>query len=598
MSTPASRALLAPLAALLLAATAPAHSQTAPTDSAARVSRPGEYSGYSPRLYTESVRQSIYFRTRDGVRLAMDITRPAVNGKAVDTPYPVLWQHAVARRIAPDQRFSAVRQMPELAQYGYVVVEVDRRGAGSSFGTRRGYHDRTEARDAYDVTEWLAAQPWSTGKVGVYGCSNTGDAALHVATRMPPALKAIFAGCFSWSKYDGFLRGGIFANWGAGVERTFDEDLKNPPVDGDESRTLLRQAAEEHRDNTPLAALWRGMPYRDSWSDLVGSRFWLEGSAGTYRDAIARSKVALYVFGGWYDDFRREGLVAYANLPGNPRKLMIGPWLHCRNPDFALLAEAHRFFDHWLKGVDNGVMREPPYTYHVVNAVPAQAWRQSAVWPPAGTRPQAWTLDTRARAGAVSDLALTTQAPARQAPGATLTVTAPIACPAGWNPQAPACAQTANGLRFDGPALARDTELTGHPLLDLWVRVTDPEQNVYAYLEDVAPDGTSTQVTDGRLKVSLRAMHKPPYDFLGLPWHRSLESDAQPVLDDQPVRLQFDLLPLSHLFKAGHRWRLVVTGSDPRERQPATAGARLSVLSDAAHPSRLTLPVTTPAGTP
>ena len=165
----------------------------------AKVSRPGEYSGYSPQLYTEVQRSSMYFRTRDGTRLAMDIHRPAINGKPVDTPYPVVWQHTAARRVAPDQALSVVRQMPALAQYGYVVVEVDRRGMGASFGTRRAYHSRIEARDAYDITEWLALQAWSTGKVGVYGCSNTGDAALHAITLQPPHLKAAVAGCFSWS---------------------------------------------------------------------------------------------------------------------------------------------------------------------------------------------------------------------------------------------------------------------------------------------------------------------------------------------------------------------------------------------------------------
>lgn len=553
-----------------------------------KVSSPGRYEGYSPLLYSESKTTSSYFKARDGVRLAMDIHRPAVNGKVVETPYPVVWQHAASRRVAPDQRYSAVRQMPELVKYGYVVVEVDRRGMGASFGTRRGYNDRTEARDAYDITEWLATQSWSTGKVGVYGCSNTGDAAMHSISKIPPHLSAVFAGCFSWIKYDGFLRGGIFANWGSGVERSFEEDMLNPPVDGDEDKKLLRQAVEEHRDNTPLATLWRGMPFRDSWSDLVNARFWGEGSAGNARDAVARSKVPLYVFGGWFDDFRREGLVAYAGLPNNPRKILIGPWEHCRNPDFYLLGEAHRFFDHWLKGIDNGVMAEPPITYATQASDGSVVWKQAKEWP--GAR-RSYVTQYLNVSSAGADQTLTTKAVTAKSKSVLLDVKKPIACPAGWNPQANACMQSDNGIRFEGPKLSADTEVTGHPLVQLWLASNNPDQNVFAYLEDVAPDGKAQMVTEGRLKLRLRAEHKPPYEFLGLPWHRSLEADDQPLYTDEVVKAKFDMLPASHVFQKGHHWRLTVTGSDPRERAVPPAGTYLRIVSDAQKPSVFELPV-------
>lgn len=158
-----------------------------------RISSPGHYAGYSRTLYSEWVRTSQYVTVRDGTRLAADIYRPAVNGKAVAQVYPVVWQHTFARTrsrtdtVVPGSVFAMVK---ELTKYGYVVVEVDRRGMGASFGARRGYLDRTEARDAFDVTEWLAAQSWSDGNVGVYGCSNTGAAAMQVPTLMPPHLKA------------------------------------------------------------------------------------------------------------------------------------------------------------------------------------------------------------------------------------------------------------------------------------------------------------------------------------------------------------------------------------------------------------------------
>ena len=572
------------IAGLGIAAVLVASAQTA------AVSRPGEYSGFSTPLYTEVQRSSSYLRSRDGTRLAMDVYRPAINGKAVDTPYPVLWQHTATRRSAPDQAQSVVRQMPTLVKHGYVVVEVDRRGMGASFGARRGYHGRLEARDAYDITEWLAVQAWSTGQVAVYGCSNTGDAALHAITLHPPHLKAVVAGCFSWSKYDGFMRGGILANWGSGVERPVEEDMNAPTVDGDEDRSLLRQAVEDHRANTPLAAMWRGMPYRDSWSDIVASRFWIEGSAATYRDQIARSGVPIYIIGGWLDDFRREGLVAYAGLVNNPRKLIIGPWLHCRNPGFDLLADVHRFFDHWLKGVDNGVMRDAPIRYHTQGASQASAWRETTQWPPAGATAMSYRLNVASTADSSGDHGLS-ETLAISARKAELPVAPAISCGPNWNLQAQTCLQDANGLRFTTAVLKEDREVTGHPLVNLWITATRADQNVFAYLEDVAADGTATIVTDGRLKASLRAIKRPPYDYLGLPWHRSLEDDESLAVPGQPLALRFDMLPLSYLFKAGHRLRVTITGSDPRERPATVAGHRLTIHSDALHPSTITLPV-------
>lgn len=153
------------------------------------------------------------------------------------------------------------------------------------------------------------------------------------------------------------------------------------PVDGSDGAALLQQAVNEHRANTGIAATWKGMPWRDSWSDLVGSRFWLEASVSTYRDQIQRSGVAIYAQGGWYDDFRLGGLLAVANL-SNRDKIVIGPWQHCRNDGFDLFAEYRRFFDATLKQVDNGIFDEPPIHYYTVNAPAGEEWRSAQQWPP------------------------------------------------------------------------------------------------------------------------------------------------------------------------------------------------------------------------
>ncbi len=223
-----------------------------------RVSKPGVYSGYSRMLYREIVHNSQYLTMRDGVKLAATIYRPAVSGKAVETPYPVLWEGTTSRgrrnsdgtvrllSSAPRATEQARLSLIDIVKFGYVLVQVERRGQGASMGFMRGYHDRTESLDAYDITEWLAQQSWSNGKIGVFGCSNTGEAALHAPTAMPPHLKAVFAGCYSWNKFDGFLRGGKLGNGTADFSafRRFDRD----PREKDRAQLSPPPTISIHRD--------------------------------------------------------------------------------------------------------------------------------------------------------------------------------------------------------------------------------------------------------------------------------------------------------------------------------------------------------------
>jgi hypothetical protein len=121
---------------------------------------------------------------------------------------------------------------------------------------------------------------------------------MHAVTAANPHLKAAWAGCFSWGKYDGFWRGGIYANWGTGPERTIEQDMTSTPVQGDEAKVLLRQAAEEHQGSTVLIQMWSAMPFRDDYAPGVGSRFWYEGSIASYLPQIHASGTTAILFIG------------------------------------------------------------------------------------------------------------------------------------------------------------------------------------------------------------------------------------------------------------------------------------------------------------
>jgi putative CocE/NonD family hydrolase len=580
------------LATALMAAAAVAPTAEASAEPAAVSS---SFAHYRPvPLYPETVSSSMYLPLRDGVRVAVRIYRPARGGEPVQGRFPVIWHHTLS--IDPGRngpgRAPGLPAMSTLTRHGYVVAIVARRGNGQSFGEMRGYHDRNEAQDAYEITQWLAEQPWSTGKVGIYGCSNTGDAAMHALTVRPPALKAAFAGCFSWHKYDPFRRGGIFAQWGTGPSRTIEQDVRQTPVDGDEDKVLLRQAAEQHQRAPSLLALWKGLPYRDSYSPLVASRFWQEGSAANYADQIRRSGAAVYIQGGWYDELRDQGLIAWLNLPG--AHIVIGPWKHCMNGELPLLEEAHRFFDQYLKGIDTGITRDPPIHYYTINAAPGSEWRTSPTWPIAGA------VNVRSYLTAAGGLQA--RAPQAEKAGAGFAVKYDIACPnAGTGrfdtgPFAQPCHVAGAGLSFVQPPLQRDTEVTGNPVAELWIAADAADANLFAYLEDVASDGTVSMVTEGRLKASLRATAPAPWKmFEGIPWHRAFAEDVSPLEPGQPVKMAFDLLPTSYIFKAGHRIQITVTGADPRERlrDEDALARRITLLADRDHPSWISLPVVT-----
>lgn len=546
-----------------------------------------EFGNYTtPGRFTERSSQSTYVTMRDGVRLAVRIDRPARDGIAVDDPLPVIWQNTLSiedgKGIVDPPSDAGLQSVPSLTRWGYVVAEVARRGNGQSFGSRRGYNDRTESDDAYEMTEWLARQPWSNGRVGIYGCSNTGDAAMHAMEARPPHLKAVFAGCFSWSKYDAMRRGGIFAQWGTGPQRTIEQDMAITPVDGDGDKALLHQAAIEHQQSTNLYELWKSLPYRDSWSPAVASRFWVEGSAGSFADQLRQQSLPLYIMGGWHDELRDQGIIALLNIPTS--RLIVGPWKHCMNDGFPLLQEIHRFFDTYLLQLSTHLQDEPRIHYFTMAGQSGGQWHTTDAWPVPEARPM--SLYFAAKPG------LSGGKPVRMSQRA-FRVSAQVACPnAGFGPFMQPCHVPGEGVSYTTAPLRTPLEVTGNPVVHVRVAADRTDVNLFAYLEDVSADGSIYVVTEGRLKASLRAKSEPPFKVPGTPWHRSFQEDANPLQPGRSVAADFDLLPTSYAFAAGHSVQVTITGADFRERDPDSnlRGEQVTVLSEKSAPSYVVLP--------
>ncbi len=537
--------------------------------------------------YADYQRHSLYVPVRDGTQLAMNIYRPAEDGRAVDEAMPVIFVFTPyrARYYDDDGNIEETALGDRLAlrsliRAGYVVAVADVRGKGASFGTRLGFQGHTEAQDGHDLVEWLAHQPFSTGDVGMIGCSYLGGTALHTAASAPPSLRAIFAGASDWDKYDFVRRGGITAQFNTRPDEPLSVDLASVPVDADTDGSMLARAVAQHADNTSMSGLWYSMPYRDSVSPLTGNAFWDEVALWKRADAIREAGIATYLWSNWKDEPTGQILVAAQNLDS---RLLVGPGSHCVPPEgFDFIGEITRFFDHHLKGAQNGFEQQPRVTYWSDNGTDDGTYVQGDEIP--GNNALMASLY-------LSDETLTRQL---GDPGeSSFSVNYDVGDDnyfAFWPPS-----QHGNGLTYVSAPFESDVDLLGSPLAHLAVKIDRPDGDVFVYLEQLGPDGDVEVLSFGRLKISLRAITPPPWDNLGLPWHAGFSADAAPLAERETAELSIGMLPLSHRVTAGSRLRLVVTGADPRQRNLAEItqdpAPQITVLHGWGQGSRVELPL-------
>jgi putative CocE/NonD family hydrolase len=590
-----------------------------------KISEFGRYEGYSGPIYNGWVRTSQYVTVWDGTKLAVDIIRPTQNGVLVDDPLPVIWTHHRYLRatVAPDGSIrDVVWQNPtleSLLRYGYVVAAVDVRGGGASYGTRNGPFAPKEAQDAYDITEWFAAQSWSNGQIGMQGRSYLGITQYFAASTAPPHLVAIFPEMAMFDAYSFTHPGGVFREdfarqWGSGVRR-LDTNPVNPtaPVDEDIDGAMLREAQTEHQGNTDVYTFLSIATLRDSLnndSEMTS----ITRSPATYLEQIRQSGISVYHLGGWNDMWTKDALLWFNNLkPNNPQKIVIGPWNHSATDQLDLAAEHLRWYDFWLKDVDNGIMDEPPIHYYTMGAPPERAWRSAWQWPlPEEESTNYYFLGgPSGSVTSANDGLLALEAPTDPNDRDDITVDYSTTTGRatrwtnGYGGDFGYPDMTTNdqkGLTYTTPLLEKDIELTGHPVVHLWVTSTATDGDFFVYLEEVEesgganPDFHSNYITEGTLRASHRAISSPPYEKLGLPYHRSFAEDITELPAGEPVELVFDLHPTSNIFDEGHRIRITITFADKDntltpELSPAPT---VSVYRNADFASYIVLPIIPP----
>lgn len=503
----------------------------------------------------------------DGTRLAATLYFP---DEAASAPWPAVLEALPYRKddITASYRPEYVR----LADAGYVVCRVDVRGTGTSEGIPTDEYPGEERTDMCAVIDWLATQDWSLGTVGMYGTSYSGFNAIQIAMERPPALKAIIPIYATDDRYadDVHYFGGALKQLDLIDYPTYMVAMNAlPPVpalfgDG------WRQEWERRFNQTE--------PWIITW--LEHQRFddyWQFGSLRPNYDAI---EAATMIVAGWADGYRNNSLRTFEALVA-PKRLIAGPWAHAATdtsipgPNIDLVPEMLKWWDHWLKGIDNGVDREPPIVLFAQRSTLPGAdrpvvngtWRYEPTWPAERLAPTALELSTAGvNAGP--------RGPDHLEVRGDVGVTAWISC-AGHMPYGQPTDQRPDevaSLTYTWEPLKDELEILGHPTLRVRVTSSAPVAYLSAKLCDVFPDGTSSLVTRGLLNLT----------------HRDSRREPEPLEPGRPYRIEFELEACSWTFEAGHRIRLDLAGTDWPN---AWAPPEPVTLTFEREPSALILPV-------
>lgn len=499
---------------------------------------------------------------RDGVKLAATVCLP--DGKG---PWP-----AVLVRTPYGKNTQATSSATWSAR-GYALVVQDCRGRFKSEGQYRPFAD--DGPDGYDTVEWVAKQPWSNGKVGMFGASAMGITANLAAMADPPHLVANFVMVARSSIYSqSAFMGGVYR------KELNDRWLKSQNAEWVIAESLKHVVYDGYYDSNEMSKHWREI------------------------------RIPVLNWGGWYDIFNQGNINNFVGLQetggglaaGN-QKLVMGPWGHggideVKYPENAgavfgkiALETALRWFDYWLQGKNNGIMEEPPIRYYTMGDVsdpkaPGNEWRTACSWP----APAKITSYFLTAGGGLGE-----KLPADQESSDSYSYDPknPVPTVGGGNlylKKGPmdqrAIGDRKDILKFATPVLTSPVEVTGRVKVELWAESDAPDTDLMAKLVDVYPDGAERLVLDS----AVRARFRDGFD------HEVF------MRKGEVYRFTIDLWSTSIIFNKGHRIAVHVTSSnDPRfDPNPNTGKplradgetrvAKNTIHHDRAHPSRILLP--------
>jgi uncharacterized protein len=497
----------------------------------------------------------------DGCRLAARIWLPE---DAEADPVPAVLEFLPYRK-ADGTAIRDARRQPYLAGHGYAAVRVDMRGTGESDGLIEDEYTEQEHADGLETLAWLREQPWCDGNLGLWGISWGGFNSLQLAALRPSGLGAIMTLCSTDDRYadDVHYRGGCvlgldMLHWASSM-LTWNGRPPDPRLYGEGWREeWLRRLDGANNWIEP----WLSHQRRDA--------YWKHGSVCEDYAAIG---CPVYAVGGWVDGYTNavprllEGLSV-------PRKGLIGPWAHAfpddalPGPSIGFLQECVRWWDHWLKGIDTGLMDEPMLRVWMQDSVEPRTsyevrdgrWVAEPEWPSAGIEVEEHELAGEPRA-LLAVQTTGTEAGVWTAEGGSADLA---------GDQRP---DDALSLTWDLEPLQAPLEILGHARVRLSLAVDRPQALVAVRLCDVSPDGASLLVTRGVLNLTHRDSHEQP----------------EPVEPGRRCEIDVPLDVIAHSFPTGHRLRVAVSPAYWPWAWPSPQAVTLTVLG-----GRLELPVREP----
>jgi len=524
-----------------------------------------------------TVEWGVRIPVRDGVELSANIWRP------VGGPVPAILE-MIPYGKDNWRRASDMTRGEWFAARGYALCRIDVRGTGSSGGIALDEYSADETRDGYEAVEWLAAQPWCDGAVGMWGISYGGFTAIQVTAQRPPHLRAIVPVMATDDRYldDVHYRGGCVTV-------------------SELSQYSVSQVA---MNAMPPEAAFRGPAWRDDWLGRLDATppwlfawlrhqtdgpYWRQGSLAPDYDAI---EAAIFNIGGWQDSYVDPAFRMQARCPA-PSHTLVGNWVHSwphsapPGPNVDELHEILRFFDRHLRGVDNGWDAEPPIVWFEREYSPPAAfpgpspgrWRAATAYPHSATSVMALRFgDGRLNQGGEDGTDAFRHRPTTGTRGA-------LSWGAGGAPNG-----LARDLRRDedaGPTYTSDpldeaVAVLGVPEVVVHVEVDAPVATLTMRLSDVAPDGTVALVSAGVLNLT----------------HRRSHDDPTPIRPGIVEEVRVPLRTAGYRWLPGHRIRVALASSLWPVLWPSPYVATLRLHRGTATPSRLELPVVPPAGGP
>ena len=556
------------------------------------------YKGYVLPRSNATTSKSFYLPMRDGVKIAVTVVLP--EGLQANEKIPAIMTMTRYWRGKQGEQGN-----PFFPSHGYANVLVDARGTGASYGIWKAPFSQDEIKDYNEVVNWIVSQPWSNGKVGATGNSYTGNTSLWLATLMNPAVKVVVPRHYEFDLFaETPYPGGLLTDW---VVKTWNEGNRqldtNPGVrlvDDDIDRKLYKEAMARRSENMNVYTAALSTTSRD---DRAFGTSLDELSLHSYAAQIEKSGVAINSWGGWFDASTADAVIKTFTSLNNYQRGVIGPWNHGggqnaspykpAEPERVMWGfETLRFFDHYLKGIDTGLDKEKLLYYFTIGE---EKWKTTSTWPVAGATPMRWYF------GANNSLGEGAPAADSGEDRYTVNFETTTGEKNRWHTQVGGevfypdrASEDKKLLTYTSAPLESDLEITGHPVVTLYLISTHTDGGFFVYLEEVDETGKVTYLTEGALRGIHRRIstEQSPLKIF-VPYHSFKKKDTTPLVPGEITEIKFGLQPISVLIRKNHRLRVAIAGHDKDTfiRVPADGTPTIAIQRNKRAMSSIELPI-------